>query len=140
MARAKIKIPEVEDARAALLAQARAAFASGGSAAVEVVPICKAAGLTTGALYHHFGNRNGLLRAVVEAVADQQVMRRHVEDLRVGGGIIFVVGRDGRGREMGGAHGLVRPKRHGQRPQTEEEGDVLHNNPARMYDREAPLD
>ncbi|MBM4781418.1 MAG: TetR/AcrR family transcriptional regulator, partial [Archangiaceae bacterium] len=37
---------------------------------VEVVPICEAAGLTTGALYHHFGNRNGLLRAVVEAVAE----------------------------------------------------------------------
>lgn len=70
MARAKIKGRENEGAREALLAEARAAFASGGSAAVEVVPICEAAGLTTGALYHHFGNRNGLLRAVVEAVAE----------------------------------------------------------------------
>lgn len=58
------------DGRGAVLAAAREAFARGGQVAVEVVPVCKAAGVTTGALYHHFGNRNGLLRAIVEAVAE----------------------------------------------------------------------
>lgn len=69
MANTKIK-GRGETAREALLAEARKAFARGGQAAVEVVPICEAAGLTTGALYHHFVNRQGLLRAVIEAVAD----------------------------------------------------------------------
>ena len=58
-----------EVAREALIAAARHAFAKGGAAAVEVIPVCKAAGLTTGALYHHFKNRQGLLVAVIEAVA-----------------------------------------------------------------------
>lgn len=58
-----------DDARTALLAAAREAFAQGGQAAVAVIPVCEAAGLTTGALYHHFQNRSGLLRALIEDVA-----------------------------------------------------------------------
>jgi AcrR family transcriptional regulator len=52
-----------------LLKAAREAFERGGQAAVEVVPVCTAAGVTTGVLYHSFGSRQGLLRAVLEDVA-----------------------------------------------------------------------
>lgn len=65
----KSRNSERDDARAALLEAARAAFARGGQAAVTVIPVCEAAGLTTGALYHHFKNRQGLLRALIEDVA-----------------------------------------------------------------------
>lgn len=67
-----VKAPRSEkkdDARAALLKAAWKAFAEGGQAAVAVIPVCQAAGLTTGALYHYFGNRQGLLRALIEEVA-----------------------------------------------------------------------
>lgn len=52
-----------------LITHARRLFARGGQAAVGVIEVSKAAGVTTGALYHHFANRHDLLRAVLEDVA-----------------------------------------------------------------------
>jgi AcrR family transcriptional regulator len=68
---ATVKTRESEAARtrAALVTHARRLFAEGGQAAVGVIEVSKAAGVTTGALYHHFARRQDLLRAVLEAVA-----------------------------------------------------------------------
>jgi AcrR family transcriptional regulator len=55
--------------RLKLVSHARMLFAEGGQAAVGVIEVSKSAGVTTGALYHHFAKRQDLLRAVLEDVA-----------------------------------------------------------------------
>jgi AcrR family transcriptional regulator len=49
-----------------LVTTARALFAERGYAAVSADDIVSAAGLTRGALHHHFGDKAGLFRAVFE--------------------------------------------------------------------------
>lgn len=53
---------------AALVAQATQRFARQGYANVGLAEIVAAAGVTKGALYHHFGSKAGLFRAVVAQV------------------------------------------------------------------------
>jgi AcrR family transcriptional regulator len=65
----KTREQEALRTRAALLRHGRRLFAQGGQAAVGVIEVSKAAGVTTGALYHHFAKRQDLLRAVLEDVA-----------------------------------------------------------------------
>jgi AcrR family transcriptional regulator len=65
----KTRDSEAALTRAKLVAHARRLFASGGQAAVGVIEVSRAAGVTTGALYHHFKKRKDLLRAVLEDVA-----------------------------------------------------------------------
>jgi AcrR family transcriptional regulator len=52
--------------RAALVATARGLFAERGYAQVPAEEIVTAAGVTRGALYHHFSDKRGLFRAVFE--------------------------------------------------------------------------
>lgn len=52
--------------RAALVAAARELFASRGYQAVPADEIVRAAGVTRGALYHHYADKQELFRAVVE--------------------------------------------------------------------------
>ncbi|NBH02971.1 TetR/AcrR family transcriptional regulator [Amycolatopsis sp. SID8362] len=52
--------------KAALVAAARELFAVRGYQAVPADEITRAAGVTRGALYHHYGDKQGLFRAVVE--------------------------------------------------------------------------
>ncbi|WP_175653244.1 TetR/AcrR family transcriptional regulator [Pseudomonas sp. Marseille-P9899] len=59
---------EMEETRAALLATARKAFSETGYAAASMDELTAQAGLTRGALYHHFGDKKGLLAAVVEQI------------------------------------------------------------------------
>lgn len=57
---------EMEETRAALVATARTAFSKQGYADASMDELTAQAGLTRGALYHHFGDKKGLLAAVVE--------------------------------------------------------------------------
>ena len=56
---------EMEETRATLLATARRVFSAYGYAATSMDDLTAQAGLTRGALYHHFGDKKGLLAAVV---------------------------------------------------------------------------
>lgn len=51
-----------------LVAAARRAFGEQGYAATSMDGLCAEAGLTRGALYHHFGGKPGLLEAVVREI------------------------------------------------------------------------
>lgn len=63
----------MEETRAKLVRAARAAFAEKGYAAASMDDLTAAAGLTRGALYHHFGDKKGLLRAVIDALDAEMV-------------------------------------------------------------------
>jgi AcrR family transcriptional regulator len=54
-----------------LMAAARELFSTRGYAAVPADEIVRAAGVTRGALYHHYGDKQGLFRAVFEQVEDE---------------------------------------------------------------------
>jgi AcrR family transcriptional regulator len=53
---------------ARLVSAARKAFATDGYAVSAMDAICAEAGVTRGALYHHFGGKEGLLEAVVKQI------------------------------------------------------------------------
>ncbi len=57
-----------QSTREALIEAARALFAERGYGAVGTEEIVRAAGLTRGALYHHFGGKRDLFEAVYERV------------------------------------------------------------------------
>lgn len=65
----------IEDTRARLIASARKAFAEKGFAAASMDDLTAAAGLTRGALYHHFGDKRGLLAAVVAQLDGEMAAR-----------------------------------------------------------------
>jgi AcrR family transcriptional regulator len=64
-----------EATRADLVAAARRLFADPGYAATSIEEVVRAAGMTRGALYHHFHDKRDLFRAVFEDV-EQSVMSR----------------------------------------------------------------
>ncbi|WP_224651548.1 TetR/AcrR family transcriptional regulator [Pectobacterium versatile] len=59
---------EMEETRATLLATARKVFSERGYADTSMDDLTAQASLTRGALYHHFGDKKGLLVAVVEQI------------------------------------------------------------------------
>lgn len=66
---------EMEETRATLLATARKVFREYGYADTSMDDLTAQAGLTRGALYHHFGDKKGLLTAVVEQIDDEMDQR-----------------------------------------------------------------
>lgn len=58
----------IAETRGKLIAAARAAFGTRGYAETSMDELTAAAGLTRGALYHHFGDKKGLLAAVIAQI------------------------------------------------------------------------
>ena len=58
----------IAETRAKLVAAARHAFGTVGYAEASMDDFTAAAGLTRGALYHHFGDKKGLLQAVIAEI------------------------------------------------------------------------
>ncbi|MBQ0707983.1 MULTISPECIES: TetR/AcrR family transcriptional regulator [unclassified Ochrobactrum] len=69
------RIKAMEENRAKLIAAARKAFAEKGYAAASMDELTAEAGLTRGALYHNFGDKRGLLAAVVSQMDSEMAAR-----------------------------------------------------------------
>jgi len=65
----------IVETRAKLIKAARQAFANKGFAHSSMDDLTAKAGLTRGALYHHFGDKKGLLKAVIAQI-DAEIMAR----------------------------------------------------------------
>ncbi|MCH8500266.1 MAG: TetR/AcrR family transcriptional regulator, partial [Marinobacter sp.] len=66
--------------RARLIAAARKAFAEKGYAGASMDELTAEVGLTRGALYHNFGDKRGLLTAVVEQIDTEMAQRAKAMD------------------------------------------------------------
>ncbi len=72
---AKRRAQMVEETRAKLIRAARRAFAAKGYVAASMDDLTAEAGLTRGALYHNFGDKKGLLQAVIDQIDAEMVVR-----------------------------------------------------------------
>lgn len=72
---AKPRIEMIAETRAKLIAAARRAFGTVGYAEASMDDFTGEAGLTRGALYHHFGDKKGLLQAVVQQIDAEMTAR-----------------------------------------------------------------
>ncbi|MCF1481845.1 TetR/AcrR family transcriptional regulator [Agrobacterium vitis] len=72
---AKSRRETMEENRIKLIAAGRKAFAEKGYAAASMDELTAAAGLTRGALYHNFGDKRGLLAAVVDQIDSEMATR-----------------------------------------------------------------
>ena len=86
-----------EATRTALIAAARELFAARGYAAVGTEEIVQRAGVTRGALYHHFADKHDLFRAVYEHV-ERELTERIVTEIPLAGGEPVTVLRRGAAR------------------------------------------
>lgn len=65
----------IAETRAKLIAAGRRAFGTVGYADASMDDFTAGAGLTRGALYHHFGDKKGLLRAVLQQIDAEMTLR-----------------------------------------------------------------
>jgi AcrR family transcriptional regulator len=72
---AKRRAETMEENRSKLIAAGRKAFAEKGYAAASMDELTAAVGLTRGALYHNFGDKRGLLAAVVDQIDSEMAQR-----------------------------------------------------------------
>ncbi|ALJ14487.1 TetR/AcrR family transcriptional regulator [Sphingopyxis macrogoltabida] len=72
---ARRRAETMEENRGKLIAAGRKAFASEGFAAASMDELTASVGLTRGALYHNFGDKQGLLAAVVAEVDGEMAAR-----------------------------------------------------------------
>ncbi len=75
----------MEETRAKLIAAGRRAFTEKGYAGTSMDDLTAAVGLTRGALYHNFGDKRGLLAAVVEEVDGEMAASAMADAERRGG-------------------------------------------------------
>jgi AcrR family transcriptional regulator len=73
--RRSLQAAHVENTRSAILDSARAAFGTKGFAASSLDEIVDNAGVTKGALYHHFANKQALFREIFETI-EHSLMER----------------------------------------------------------------
>ncbi|SCC18212.1 transcriptional regulator, TetR family [Kosakonia oryzendophytica] len=71
----KRRAETMEENRSKLVAAARKAFAEKGFAAASMDELTASVGLTRGALYHNFGDKQGLLAAVVAQLDGEMAQR-----------------------------------------------------------------
>jgi AcrR family transcriptional regulator len=72
---AKRRVEMMEENRVKLIAAARKAFSEKGYSAASMDVLTADAGLTRGALYHNFGDKRGLLAAVVHQIDAEMAAR-----------------------------------------------------------------
>lgn len=81
---AKRRVETMEENREKLLLAARKAFAEKGYAAASMDELTAEAGLTRGALYHNFGDKRGLLAAVVDRIDNEMAARARAVGAKAG--------------------------------------------------------
>jgi AcrR family transcriptional regulator len=69
------RLEMMEENRVKLIAAARKAFAEKGYSAASMDDLTAEVGLTRGALYHNFGDKRGLLAAVVDQIDSEMASR-----------------------------------------------------------------
>jgi len=86
-----LRAAHVRDTRRVLLAAARLRFAEDGFQATRTEEIVRRAGLTRGALYHHFRDKEDLFRAVFDEVSDEvvQLLRKRSGDREANAWTLF---------------------------------------------------
>jgi AcrR family transcriptional regulator len=83
---AKRRIDTMEQNRVKLIAAAREAFAEKGYSAASMDELTAKASLTRGALYHNFGDKRGLLAAVVDQIDSEMAARAQEIGAQAGDG------------------------------------------------------
>jgi AcrR family transcriptional regulator len=83
---AKTRTAMMEETRAKLIAAGRKAFTEKGYAGANMDDFTADAGLTRGALYHNFGDKRGLLAAVVDEIDSAMAAQAQEAGHRAGGG------------------------------------------------------
>ena len=73
---ARSRAEMVEETRAKLIGAARKAFTAKGYAAASMDELTAEVGLTRGALYHNFGDKKGLLQAVIDQIDAEMLVRQ----------------------------------------------------------------
>ncbi|WP_417805676.1 TetR/AcrR family transcriptional regulator [Thalassospira lucentensis] len=83
---AKTRAEKMEETRIKLIAAGRKAFGEKGYAAASMDELTAGAGLTRGALYHNFGDKRGLLAAVVDQIDSAMAQKAKDAGDAAGGG------------------------------------------------------
>lgn len=83
---ARTRAEMVEETRAKLISAGRKAFAEKGYASASMDDLSADVGLTRGALYHNFGDKRGLLAAVVDEIDTAMAEQAKQAGLKAGGG------------------------------------------------------
>ncbi|NLS15986.1 TetR/AcrR family transcriptional regulator [Rhizobium sp. P40RR-XXII] len=80
------RLETMEENRNKLIVAARKAFAEKGFAGASMDELTADVGLTRGALYHNFGDKRGLLAAVVDQIDNEMALRAKAIGEQAGGG------------------------------------------------------